>query len=541
MRRWVNFLPFAFWCYLAFNLFNLQILKHQSYSIRAKNQHEQKVRLVARRGNIYDRNGRPLAVSIKAYSIYAVTKYVRNLNQTAMKLAQLGLGPYRELVRKLKTKRFFWVKMKVDKELATKVKELHLPGIGVVDDYLRFYPQKRYLKDLIGNVSSDNRGLSGLEFQFDSILKGRDGFAVFQKKPSGRGYPYPHYPMLEPECGGDLYLTLDLDLQILLYETLSRAVDRYRADRAAGVIIEPGTGKVLALVNINGDRCHNSVISDEFEPGSTFKIVTLAAALIEGHRLDEIVDVSGGRLKVGGHLIHDFRDYGRLDLKGVFVHSSNVGAVKIGRRVRREIFFQTARALGFGNLTGIHLPGEAKGKIYRPREMKRLRYANNCFGQGVTVTLLQLTNAYAAIAASGKLYRPYVVARIVGGETRYTFRPFLIRRSLTPEICHQISEVLAAVVEEGTGRRARNRLIKICGKTGTAQKAGPGGYLPGRIITTFVGYFPKQEPDYVIGIMLDEPKQGSWASQITAPVFGEIVAGMAKIPGMVGDSYAYAQ
>ncbi|HID31976.1 MAG TPA: penicillin-binding protein 2, partial [bacterium (Candidatus Stahlbacteria)] len=303
----------------------------------------------------------------------------------------------------------------------------------------------------------------------------------------------------------------------------------------------PQSGKILAMVNVNGGSCHNSVVSDEFEPGSTFKIVTLASALIEGLNLDEKIDVSGGKIKIYGHTIHDFRDYGILNLKGVFVHSSNVGAVKIGKRIRPGIFFQTARSLGFGNLTGILLPGEAKGKIYRPAEMGRMRYANNCFGQGVTVTLLQLTNSYAAIASGGRLYRPMIVEEIRESKRVYAFKPFLIRRVLNLDICEKIKEVLAAVVDTGTGKLARNEVFKICGKTGTAQKAGVGGYLPDRIITSFCGFFPKDDPQYVVGIMLDEPDVGKWASQITAPIFGTIVASMIRMPDILPEYYVYAR
>lgn len=540
-RKWINFIPFLAWCYLIFYLFNLQVIKHHNYSIRAKNQHEMKVKLVARRGNIYDRNGLPLAISIRAYSVYAVTKYIKRSNQVAMRLAKLGLGSYRALCKKLKTKRFFWLTRKADENLANKIKKLHLPGIGVIDEYLRDYPQKDYIGDLIGQVSTDNRGLSGIEYQLDSILSGRDGLAIFQKKPSGRGYPYPHYPMLEPRNGADVYLTIDFNIQILLCDVLSKALARFHAKQAAGIVIEPQTGKILALVNVNDEKCHNFVVSDEFEPGSTFKIVTLASALIDGHRLDERVDVRGGKMKVGGHWIHDFRDYGILDLKGVFVHSSNIGAVKIGKEIRSETFFQTARALGFGSMTGINLPGETKGKIYLPKQMRKIRYANNCFGQGLSVTLLQLTNAYAAVAAQGRLFRPFIIEKITGTNHDHEVKPFLIREAISPKICRKICTVLEEVVNKGTGRLASSKMIGICGKTGTAQKPGDGGYIQGKILTSFVGFFPAKNPKYAIGVMVDEPEVGNWASQITAPIFGEIVDGFLKIPGLLGGYYACAQ
>ncbi|HID32158.1 MAG TPA: hypothetical protein EYP24_02135, partial [bacterium (Candidatus Stahlbacteria)] len=259
MRRWINILPFFAWCYLVLYLIELQIVKHRNYTIKAKSQHEQKVTLVAKRGNIYDRKGRPLAISLKAYSIYAVTRYVKNQKRTAMKLAQLRLRSYRKIQSLLRRKKFFWVKKKVSEDIATKIKDLNLPGIGVIEDYLRVYPQGDCLKNLIGIVSCDNRGLAGIEFQFDSLLRGEDGFAIFQKKPSGRGYPYPHYPMLEPRPGADLYLTIDLDLQILLYDILKDARDKYRSGKTGGIIIDPQSGKILAMVNVNGGSCHNSV------------------------------------------------------------------------------------------------------------------------------------------------------------------------------------------------------------------------------------------------------------------------------------------
>ncbi|MBA7655393.1 Penicillin-binding protein PbpB [subsurface metagenome] len=376
-----------------------------------------------------------------------------------------------------------------------------------------------------------------MEIQFNDVLSGKSGFVIYQKDPTGDIFPYHNYPGEDPLPGNDVYLTIDLHLQAILYANLKKCLIKEDARYAAGVIIDPHSGEILAMVNVgrNGDQ-RNHVVCDEFEPGSTFKLITLTYALLDGFKEDDIINTEGGKFKVRGHTIHDYRNYGTVTFKQAVAHSSNVAMVKISKEFDRQNFFLLMRDFGLGQLTGIELPGEVKGRLPQPKEINDIEFATLAFGQGLTVNLLQLAFAYQTIANGGVLSKPVIVQEIRDNQKIvYRSRLLKIRRVVDRETAKRVTDILCGVVEEGSGTEAGIEGVRVAGKTGTAQKVVDGKYSNSSIVTTFIGYFPADSPDYLIAIMFDEPKRGLWASTISAPVFKNVAQSLYQI-----NSHQYA-
>ncbi len=505
-------------------VFYIQCIKNSYYIDKARSQHEKKMVLIGARGNIYDRNGLPLATSHPCFSIFCTPRYSDAPERLAEKLSLISGRPEREFRKLIEQNRFFWV----DKRISARERDVYLaindPSIGYAHDIDRQYNMPEVFSSLIGKCGYDNRGIEGMEIQLDKILSGRSGFMTYQKDPTGETFPYYNYPEKNPVPGKDVYLTIDFQLQAVLHTILKEAVIEENAKAASGLIVDPATGEILALVNIDengGER--NRIICDEFEPGSTFKIVPLTFALLNGHRENELIDTEGGKLKVRGHTINDYRDYGVVTLKKAIAHSSNVAMAKIASGFDRNDFFVIARDFGFGQLTGIELPGEVKGRLPLPAKINDIDFATVVFGQGLTVNMLQLAFAYQSIANRGVLNKPIIVKEIRDNDKiSYRNRALRIRRVIDANMAQRVTDLLCAVVEEGSGAEAAIKGVRVAGKTGTAQKVIDGTYSNKTIITTFIGFFPADDPDFLIAILLDEPKKGSWASTNAAPIFRRV-------------------
>lgn len=523
----IFFLSFVFFSYL----FYIQCVKHRYYDTKAKNQHEKKFVLVGSRGNVYDRNGRPLAMSQQCFSIFCTPRYSHDKKSLIDNLAILS-GKSKKRIKELVDKgHFFWVETKVTLKKREQYLDLGDRGVGYTHDLNRQYNMPEAFASLIGKCGTDNRGIEGLELQLNDVLSGRSGFVIYQKDPTGDVFPYYAHPEKNPLPGQDVYLTIDYQLQAILYANLKVAMAKEDARHVAGLIIEPRTGEILAMVNIdhNGDQ-RNHVLCDEFEPGSTFKLVTMTYALLEGFSEDDVVDTEGGKVKIRGHTIHDYRDYGTVTFKQAIAHSSNVAMVKISQAFDRQDFFLLMRDFGLGQLSGIEFPGEAKGRLPVPEEINDVEFATLVFGQGLTVNLLQLAFAYQSIANGGVLNKPIIIQEIKdGNKVVYQAKPLRIRRVVDRQTAERVTKMLCGVIEDGSGTEAAVNGIKVAGKTGTAQKVIDGRYSNTMIITTFVGYFPADSPDYLIAIMFDEPKRGLWASTIAAPVFKSIAQSIYQI------------
>ena len=505
-------------------IFYIQFFRHRYYEDRARQQHEKKYVLFGSRGNIYDRNGLPIATSEQCFSIFCTPRYAVDEARLARELALVSGGSadgFRKLIR---SREFFCVEMKVDQGQRDHYLGINDPSIGFTYDLNRRYNMPEIFTSLIGRCGSENRGIEGLELQFDDILSGDSGFTVYQKDPMGSVFPYHNHAEKEPEPGSNVYLTIDLQLQAILYDKLNDCLEKEKARYAAGIIVEPKSGDILAMVNVGSERdLRNHIICDEFEPGSTFKLMPLTFAIQNGALETDIIDTEAGKIKVHGHLINDYRNYGVVTLRQAIAHSSNVAMVKLSRKFDRESFLLMVRDFGFGELTGIEFPGETRGRVPDAREVNDVEFATLVFGQGLTVNLLQLGMAYQAIANDGVLCKPTILQEIRdGGRTVHEVHPLRIRRIVDASTARRVTEILCSVIEEGSGTAAAFNGVKIAGKTGTAQKVIDGKYSNRSIITTFVGYFPADDPEYLIMLLIDEPKSGYWASTIVAPVFREV-------------------
>ena len=540
---------------VALRALDLAVLRGPALARLAAMQHHQRIELLPHRGPIVDRSGDPLALSVDVPSIYVRPRELRAAGADA-RLPALATAlhmPPRALRAKLASSQpFVWLKRQALPREAETVARLELRGVYTVTEGRRFYPHGNLAAHVLGFVGVDSQGLEGLEQRYDRVIRGEAQYLEFDRDARGREM-FTGGVGAAPDQGNRLELTLDAAIQEATERELQSGVAAARAVGGAAVVLDPATGEVLALANVPTynpnepgdaadkrwrDRVRNRAITDPYEPGSTFKAV-LAAAAIEEHLVTpgELFFCEHGRFQAGGRTIHDAHPYGWLSFAEVIQFSSNIGATKVGERLGRDRYHRYLRAFGFGNRTGIELPGETPG-IMRPVESwSRIDLATLSFGQGVSVTPLQMSTAFAAIANGGTLLRPYVVRRIVapGGEVVLENEPTAVRRVISTRSARTTTELLRRVVEEegGTGTKARLEEFPVAGKTGTAQKVDPttGGYSSKRI-GSFAGFVPADEPRAVILVLIDEPSTSSYGGVVAAPVFRAIAAAVLKRLGV---------
>ncbi len=532
------------WLLLVGRLLSLQIVNGGVYRRKAERQNEERVVLEAERGDILDRNRQILAASLEVSSICVLGHQIDDPDGVAAKLSRLGLGEKEEIFRKLSSaKGFCWLKRGVPERIARSVEEQKIEGVYRCRDRKRYYPRGKLAGNVLGFVGKDRQGLEGVEYAYEHLLRGVDGWAVLQRDPRGGLYPFPEYPRVHPRKGADIILTIDANLQEIVEEELERTVSSYSAKGGTGILLSPKTGEILAMANYpsfnpnlmgrgDPDTWRNRAICDLFEPGSTFKIVMAIAGLAErAVSLDELLPVGKRWIEVSGVKIRDLKEHGDLTFEEVVWRSSNMGAVKVAQRVGEKKFYLQARALGFGCKTGVDLPGEVKGHLNHPDHWSPLKFANLAFGQGVSVTTLQLACAYGAVANGGVLVKPRIVKAILNPEGKELSNPStVVRRAIPGGVAKTITETLVGVVEKGTGIGGRIEGIAIAGKTGTAQKSdGEGGYKNGSIIASFVGFFPAEDPSFLLCLVVDEPKGVRWGGDLTARFFGRVVRKMLRI------------
>jgi len=508
------------------------------------------------RGRIYDVKGREVAFTrshfdVRVYPTLLVdtTGNTKRLAQAADLLAKYSDRPRAEIIKEIQAKPHVYVfDPDMDYETGLRLRA-EAQRIGL--DYavkaqlekMRLYPYGDTLGAVLGYAVRDS-GKTGLEAQLDRILTGVPGKVVVQRDGLGSNYRFPAYPEVQPVNGADVRLTLDVDFQRIAYEELKACVDSFAADGGSAIVLECPSGAVRAMTDYPyydprqpskkgerpGFKCR--AIAESFEPGSVFKTV-LGLAALESPNADKLrattFNVSSGMIEICGKKIHDVHPAGIQDFPGIFIQSSNVGLSMLSMMVNRSLFYQTMHRLGFGEASGIDLPCEDPGYMdaaYRtaPEAMSPLRVANNAFGQGVQTTLLQLADCYAAVANDGRLAKPQLVQEIrFRDSVCFQARPLEIRQAVSPSTARTMKDILARVVSDGTGQTAISPYFASCGKTGTAEKALPGrGYADGEIIATFVGFFPKDNPRYVVAVSVDNPKIGKYAGTIVCPTFRRI-------------------
>lgn len=530
---------------VAGKLVHLQVLRHAELTARAESQQESVIKLEPRRGTIYDRMGRELAVSLDVDSIYGVPSVVKNPRALARRLAPILNEDARSLARKLSGKKnFIWLRRKIDPARSDRVRALGLKKeLGILRESRRFYPNKALAGPLLGFTGMDNEGLEGIERQYDNVLRGVSGRMIAEKDAFGRmvfpGGPGFQYKL--PKPGKDIVLTIDEVIQHIVEKELDKALTGSRARSGVCIVMSPLSGEVLAIsvragahgrgsFNPNTPQRYrpaewrNRAVTDAFEPGSIFKAV-LAAAALEEKVVDpeDRLDCSTGSIKVANRVIRDAHKSGVLTFTDVIADSSNVGTIKVSLRLGKERFYKYITALGFGQKTGIDLPGEIQGLVKDYRLWSGVSIGSIAIGQEIGVTPIQMATAYAAIANGGMLLRPYVVSEIVdrdGGDGR-TFGPHPLGRVISKATSRKLGKILQRVVENGTGQKARPSGYTAAGKTGTAQKIDErtGLYSKKKYMSSFVGFAPATAPKLVIFVMIDSPEGIVWGGSVAAPVF----------------------
>ncbi|HEX9941927.1 MAG TPA: penicillin-binding transpeptidase domain-containing protein [Thermoanaerobaculia bacterium] len=524
---------------IAARLYHLQVVRYEHYTGKAERQQQRVVTLDPPRGTIYDAHGRELAVSIQVDSAYAVPPEIADPAAAARAIAGVVPGlDAAKLARQLAADReFVWVARKLDPPVAAKVRGLGLKGLYFLPESKRYYPMGELAAQVLGYVGTDNHGLAGLELVYDQEVAGKPGVRTVLRDARRGTVVSPDLSFAEPEPGHDLYLTLDAAVQHVVERELAKAVEERGAKRGSAIFLDPETGGVLAMATYpsfdpndfgryDRARWKNRAITDVYEPGSTFKIVTAAAALESGvvHADDEF-DCEMGGITLLGIRIRDHKPFGRLSFAQVLAKSSNVGVIKAALLVGSERLYRTIRGFGFGQPTGIDLPGESGGILHPLERWGPLAKAYISFGQGVSVTPLQLTAAAAAVANEGRLLRPHVVAAVSRGEVRVPkySRPPVVGNPISPATARELKRLLEGVVTAGTGRAAAVDGYRVAGKTGTAQIPVPGGYLRNAFLPSFVGFAPADRPALVGVVAVAEPQGFAYhGGQVAAPVFGAI-------------------
>lgn len=538
--RLVGFCFLVAFSFIVVRAFQLQVLGQDEWKKRAERQHQKVVSLTPRRGTIFDHNGEELALSVEVDSIYIEPQKVSEPDRVVSTLASALSLSKSSIQSKIKSKKnFLWLKRQVTERESEKIRASGLAGIGFIKEHQRFYPNSEIGAQVIGFTGIDPKGLEGLELAYDSVILGQGGYLVVERDALGRGMGSGDKVVEGAQDGADLYLTLDKNIQYIAEKELAAGVAAVGAKGGSAVVIDPRTGKILAMANypaynpnaISSFRpfqWRNRAICDTYEPGSTLKVFVMAAALNEGLVTPEtVIDCEKGSYAVGGKVIHDHHAYGQITAAEVIKVSSNIGAAKLGKALERNRLYRYLTDFGFGSATGIDLPGESSGLLRDSSSWFEIDLAAISFGQGMTVTPLQLARGVAAIANDGMLISMPIVERVVNerGETVEERQPETSKQVVAPEVARQVRSMMAmAVGDGGTGTLAAVPGFVVAGKTGTAQKVDPvtGGYSVDKRVASFVGMVPAEQPKLVVLVMVDEPSSKVYGGLVAAPVFSKI-------------------
>jgi len=516
----------------------LQIVRHPELRALASRQYSRTVVLQAQRGPIVDRHGAPLATSSPAETLFAHPKSVGDPVRVAARLAPILEMPEAEMHAVLVSgKPFVWLKRRVPPQIAAQIRALREPGLDLVPEPMRLYPNRELAAHVVGFVGVDG-GLEGVERAWEKDLGGAPGKAITGRDALGRGIESAR-TLKPPVPGHGVMLTLDTNIQYIAERELDAAYRRTGSKAAMAVVLEPRTGDVLAIAirptfNPNAvgdaggrDAWRNRAVTDPFEPGSTFKAIMAAGALEEGIVTPESrLYAENGSITVARTTIHDWKKYGWLTFSEVLQNSSNVGSIKVGLALGAERYHRYMSAFGFGAPTGVGLSGESRGLLREPSRWSALSLPTMSIGQEISVTALQLVSAFGAIANGGTLMKPRLVRSIFDADGREVrrFDPVTVRQVISKGTAETLTRILTRVVTDGTGHNAAIPGYDVAGKTGTAQKLDPHtrrySRAPG--VLSFVGFAPADAPRFAMLVMLDEPKNEKWGSEAAAPIFSAI-------------------
>ncbi len=543
----------ALFSLFSFRLIYLQMIKHDEYAGLAAEKHVYKQAIYAERGAIFDANNEVLAHNVPGETIVADATHLNNVEATIALLADTLQLDRDELSEKLHgDRRYVVLKRQVAESQAVlfrqKLREQNLRGIYFERDSSRIYPNGSMLCHVLGFTDFDHKGIQGVESSMEEYLHGQDGYRYIEHNRAGQELVLYRGQERAPRNGYQVHLTVDLNLQNIVENEIDAAMREFTPQKATIILMRPQTGEILAManrpaydINLRADakpeEMKNRAIIDMMEPGSTFKIVTAAAALNEHKvRPDTSIFCENGLWNFGGRPLHDHKQYGELTVTDILVKSSNIGAAKLALSIGEQKFYEYIRRFGFGERTGIELPGEIPGVIRAPQSWSKISITRIPMGHEVGVTPLQMTVAMATIANGGKLITPRIVKSVTSedGKTVSAFSPTILRQVISPETARQVGDALRGVVSDrGTAAAAAVPGFTISGKTGTAQKVDPkGGYEQGKYVVSFSGFLPAEHPEFVGLVVLDDahtktPEQ-NYGGLVAGPIFSRVAEKAAR-------------
>lgn len=546
-RRLFTILMFAIIAFIGLivRLSYVQLIEGAELSEKAENSWRRNIPYVANRGEIWDRNGVRLAYNVSTPTVWAIPVQVKEKEKTAQTLAPLLNMTVEEVLKEVsKTKMIVSLKpggRKMTTELATTIRGLSLPGIVVAEDNKRYYPYDELAAHILGFTGIDNQGLTGIELTYNERLTGTQGMVSFLSDAAGRQMPNSSDTYVKPQEGLTLQLTIDQQIQTVMERELDQAMTGLNADAVMAIAMNPNTGEILAMASrpsyspSNYQEVDASVYNRNlpiwmtYEPGSTFKIITLAAALEENKvnlKTDSFYD--GGAVEIGGARLRCWKKggHGSQTFLQVVENSCNPGFVELGNRLGKDKLFEYIRNFGFGTKTGIDIGGEENGILFKLSQVGPVELATTAFGQGVSVTPIQQITAVSAAVNGGTLYKPYVAKAWINrdtGETVQSNEPTVVRQVISEETSKQVREALESVVAKGTGRNAFIDGYRVGGKTGTAQKVIDGRYSTTEHIVSFIGVAPADDPQIVIYVAVDNPEGIQFGGVVAAPIVRNIM------------------
>lgn len=535
---------------LGWALVDIQVLSHRDYTSAAQRQQKKRVVISPQRGTIYDRHGVPLAVNKEQYEIYLVPRHIVDVDRFVERFREIVDVEENELRERIAEGGWYVRLIRgVSRETVRQLESASMEGVGVRSHYVRHYPYGDLAHTILGRVDVDNIGIEGIELQYEEALHGKPGYATHQRDALGREYPNFTYPVEPPVDGHDIHLTIDLGLQEIVEGALDAAMTKTRAKTGSAMVIDPDTGELLAVANSSAaltskeGALTNHAVVDQFEPGSTFKVISLAGLYELGLVApSDSIFCENGVWNYNGRTIRDVHPYGFLTVEEVIEESSNICSAKLTAKLGEERVYEYARRFGFGLPTGLDFPGEPRGLLKRPDQWSALTSASIAMGYEVMATSVQMAMAYGSIANGGELMRPYLVRKIIDPKQDVVFEgsPQTVRRVMRSETADLITQALVRVVEVGTAQTAQIGVLPVAGKTGTAIKMGTRGYDRSRHASSFAGFFPATDARYVMFVRIDEPVGAYYGGLVAAPVFRDVVKNtlltetLADSPTLVG-------
>lgn len=530
---------FCFFILLLLNLFHIQVIKNEEHKYTAQRQQTGLEKIPAERGMIYDRDNILLAYNRNDVSLWVdiFTAKERDKKRISGLLAKHIGGDSTEYYNRiLSAKNRFAIVKKIEREKALPLKNVVVSGLKWVEDPTRIYQYNNLASHILGYVDVEYKGVDGIERRFNDLLTGDDGYRYFVRSAGGQMITVEEEETKPSVAGENILLTIKKSYQSILEEELQKGMESYKARNAAGILMNPNTGEIFAMANSTGydlnnywefqnDVRRNKLLTDTYEPGSTFKAVSLALLLDNNYtRESEQIFAEHGSYQIRNARIRDTKSHGMLTVKELFEQSSNIGMAKLVDRINNEEFYKHLRSFGFGNQTGILLPGEAKGNLRKPGDWSALSKYFLSFGYEISVTPLQMITAFSSIINGGLLYEPQIIKARYSrdGARTFEYSPKLVRRVISTETSEKMKKLLVSVVENGTAKRAKLNSVFSGGKTGTSQQLVEGKYSKQKYNSSYIGFFPAENPQIVCFVLIDAPQQGVYGGAVAAPIFKNI-------------------